>query len=57
MCGCCIRTQGRKDINAAQCELEELNSFRIAYYMTQYSARVNRAYIWGLSFMDELDLL
>ena len=57
MCGCCIRTQGRKDINAAQCELEELSSFRIAYEMTQYSARVNRAYIWGLSFMDELDLL
>ena len=57
LCGCCIRTQGRKDINAPQCELEEINSFRIACDMTQYSARINRAYIWGLSFMDELDLL
>lgn len=56
VCGCYIRTHGRSDINAKKSELEDINSFRITYNMSHYSARINRAYVWGLSFLDELDL-
>lgn len=37
-------------------ELEDINPFRITYNMSQYSARINRAYTWGLSFLGELDM-
>lgn len=56
VCGCCVRTHGRSDIDAKKSELEDINPFRITYNMSQYSARINRACIWGLSFLDELDL-
>lgn len=53
--GCCIRTQGRSDMDSKKSEVADINPFRITY-MSQYSARINQAYIWGLSFLNELDL-
>lgn len=58
LCGCCIRTQGRSSfMDPGQSELEDVSTFKIAYSMTSYSARINRAYIWGLDFLDHMDLL
>lgn len=56
-CGCCFRTQKRsgKDAYSEKCRDEDY-SFDIISRESQYSACLNRAYIWRLSFLDELDL-
>ena len=57
-CGCCIRTQGRSGTDAwsGQCRKEDF-SFDVASMVSSYSDRLNRAYVWHLSILDELDLL
>ena len=57
-CGCCIRTQGRsgKDAWSEECRKEDF-SFDVTLMESPYSGRVNRAYVWNLSILDELDLL
>lgn len=56
-CGCCIRNKRRsyEDVDSEECQEEDL-SFYMAAKESQYSGRLNRAYIWHLSFLDELDL-
>lgn len=54
MCGCCIRTQGRTNISYESGKSEDFHFYNNASRRTRYNARINRAYIWGLSFLDEL---
>ena len=58
VCSCCIREQRRsdEDVRSEQFQAEQDFSFEFADMECQYSARLNRAYIWRLSFLDELDL-
>lgn len=56
LCGRCIRTQKRSCIESGQSELEDISTVKVSY-MSEYSARINRAYIWGLTFLDDLGLL
>lgn len=57
VCGSCIRTNGRSD------DLDDMDCLRDMHGVSidvtsnaTYSRRILRAYIWGLSFMDELSL-
>ena len=56
-CGCCIRTQERngKDAWSTQSRKKDF-SFDVASIQSPYSGRLNRAYIWHLSILDDLDL-
>ena len=55
-CGCCIRTQGRDGCGVK--ERSDLEDFplNIPAAKSAYSRRIYRAYIFGLSFADELGL-
>ncbi|OJJ81596.1 uncharacterized protein ASPGLDRAFT_1497696 [Aspergillus glaucus CBS 516.65] len=60
VCGCCVRTQGCTDRDVTSTESEEEDYPYDAddlFARSQYEDRFDRAYIWGLSFLDELDLL
>lgn len=57
-CGCCVRTRpNHKKNEQAKCNDVEEFPFDIVANKTSYSARISRAHIWGLSFLDELNLL
>lgn len=55
-CGCCVRTQGRIDVDDATGHEEDFRFVDYAASTPRYMARVNRAYIWGVSFIEEQGL-
>lgn len=55
-CGCCIRTEGRLTSEYDRPIHAQDYPFDIEEYQSPYSQRLFRAYIWGLSFLDEMGL-
>lgn len=55
-CGCCIRTQGRLTSEYDRPSDMDDFPFDIDAYKSPYSARIFRAYIWGLGFLDDMGL-
>ena len=56
-CGCCLRKKQCGDEAAFSNKNEsEIDKVDIASRNSPYRARLNRAYIWGLSVLDELNL-
>ena len=57
-CGCCIRTHGRSgDLEDGDLDLRDMHGMSIDVTTNAaYSRRFLCAYIWGLSFVDELGL-
>lgn len=58
-CGCCIRTHGRSgNLEDGDLDLRGIHGMSIDVTTNAaYSRRFLRAYIWGLSFVDELGLV
>ena len=55
-CGCCIRTRALEIRKyGGQDDMEDF-PFDIVSYKSSYSKQIFRAYIWGLSFLDEMGL-
>lgn len=56
-CGCCIRTLGYPDGEMdRQKDIRDF-PFDAVSYNTRYSGRIFRAYIFGLTFLDEFELI
>lgn len=55
-CGCCIRAEDRLTSEYDRPIDMQDYPFDIACYLSPYSKRLFRAYIWGLSFLDEMGL-
>ena len=55
-CGYCIRTQGRLTSEYDRSSDMDDFPFDIETYESPYSARIFRAYIWGLDFLDEMGI-
>lgn len=53
-CGCCVRTQGRNS-DGKQTDMADF-PFNIVSCRSAYSKRIFRAYIWRLTFLDEMGL-
>lgn len=55
-CGCCIRFYGKLTSEYDRSSDMDDFPFDILAYESYYSTRIFRAYIWGLSFLDEMGL-
>ncbi|KAI9933666.1 hypothetical protein ASPWEDRAFT_30496 [Aspergillus wentii DTO 134E9] len=57
-CGCCMRSRKKTGVKGGEKKPEmDKFPFDLAENKEAYSRRIERAYIWGLSFLDELDWL
>lgn len=54
-CGCCIRTLGRDGMVVKRDDYMRF-PLHVGVALPEYVNRVNRAYIWGVSFVDEFGL-